>query len=108
MAARATRSAWTDRVLVLYARANGLDVTRFGFSVGRRVGGAVRRNEIKRRLRAVASQTPVDNGWDVVVIARKGATDADFRVLKASLDALLLRAGLRTSFIGAPVSDMGT
>ena len=107
-AVRAARRTWSDRLLVLYTRPNGLDITRFGFSVGRRVGIAVRRNKTKRRLREIASHTQVKDGWDVVVIARKGAADADFSALEISLNALLSKAGIMASAASAPVSRRAT
>ena len=90
----ATRSygrSYSDNLLVLVARPNKLDVTRFGFSVGRRVGKAVVRNKIKRRLREVARLTAVDAGWDLVLIARKGASAAGFKTLGNSAARLFAR-----------------
>ena len=86
--------SWTDRVLVLITRRNGLNVSRFGFTVGRRVGNAVVRNRVKRRLRAVASKSAVSQGWDIVVIARKPAADSAAETLSKSLIGLLNRAGV--------------
>ena len=83
-----------DRRLVLIARANGSDTTRFGFSVSRRLGNAVTRNRIKRRLKSAAYEAPVQGGWDLVVIARQGARSADYWALKQSLDRLLARSGV--------------
>ena len=82
----------SDSLLVLIARPNGLETTRFGFSVGKRVGKAVVRNKIKRSLREIARHSPVEDGWDLVVIARKGSCSADFATLTRSLAALLKRA----------------
>ncbi len=75
-------------------RANGSDTTRFGFSVSRRLGNAVTRNKIKRRLKSAAGKASVQEGWDVVVIARRGAQTADYWTLKRSLDRLLARSGV--------------
>lgn len=86
--------SWADRVLVLITRRNGLNVSRFGFTVGRRVGNAVVRNRVKRRLRAVASKSAVSQGWDIVVIARKPAADSAAEPLSKSLIGLLDRAGV--------------
>jgi ribonuclease P protein component len=91
-AVRGKGRAWSDRLLVLLARRNGLGVTRFGFSVGRRVGGAVVRNRVKRRLKETARVAQVRQGWDLVVVARKDASSADFRKLAHSLTRLLDRA----------------
>jgi len=85
---------WPDRLLVLVARRNGLEVSRVGFSVGRRIGKAVVRNRTKRRLREAARLTPVQEGWDFILIARKDASTADFHTLSRSVMALYRRAGI--------------
>ena len=83
-----------DALLVLIARPNDLDITRFGFSVGKRVGNAVVRNRVKRRLRELARLAPVQDGWDIVLIARQNSSSADFEKLKGSVANLLRRARL--------------
>jgi len=86
----------TTRRLVLCYRPNGGDVPRIGFSVSRRVGGAVVRNRIKRRLRAGMRPlcTVLEPGWDMVVIARQLASQATGPQLSADLDRLLGQAHL--------------
>jgi ribonuclease P protein component len=84
---RLSRSADFDRVyrqgrsqggreLVLHAFPRGdEEPTRLGLSVGRKVGGAVERNRVKRLIReAYAALEPeVQAGHDVVVVARPDA-----------------------------------
>ncbi len=93
-AARRHGRSRSDSLLVLVTRPNDLEVTRFGFSVGRRVGKAIVRNKVKRRLREVARITQVQKGWDLVFIARKGAASTDFHRLRRSTTTLLRRAGV--------------
>ncbi len=86
--------SWSNGALVLVALPNGLGVSRFGFTVGKRVGNAVVRNRIKRRLREVARHSEVARGWDLVVVARGEAASADFHKLGLALTSLLRRAGV--------------
>jgi ribonuclease P protein component len=81
----------------LVALPNELGVSRFGFTVGRRVGNAVARNKVKRRLREVARHSDVADGWDLVVLARKDAASADYRQLGLDMADLLRRARLLES-----------
>ncbi len=85
---------WSDRLLVVRARPNGLEVSRFGFSVGKRLGTAVVRNKIKRRLREAAHLSRAGGGWDLIVTPRGEAATADFRGLKQSMTNLLRRVGV--------------
>jgi len=60
--------------------------------VGKALGRAVVRNRLKRRLREAARALPVVAGWDVVVIGRQAAVDADFATLVRALAELCRRA----------------
>jgi ribonuclease P protein component len=84
----------SSNLLVLRASPNGLSVSRFGFSVSKRVGGAVVRNTMKRRLREILRITPVRSAWDIVIIVRPPAASADFSTLKQTVQTLLSRCNL--------------
>ena len=93
-AVRRRGRSWSNRTLVLVALPNELGVSRFGFTVGRRVGNAVARNKVKRRLREAARQSEITDGWDLVVLARMGAASAGYRQLSVDMADLLRRARL--------------
>ncbi|MBI4233029.1 MAG: ribonuclease P protein component [Chloroflexi bacterium] len=86
--------AYAGPFLALRALPNHLEVSRFGFSVGKGVGKAVVRNRTKRRLREIARQALVKPGWDLVLAARPAAATADFAALRSSAESLLRKAGL--------------
>lgn len=54
-----------------------------GLSVSRKVGGAVRRNRVRRRLREIfrSTRTTLPGGADIVVSARPAAAEAAFEEL---------------------------
>ena len=77
------------------ARPNGLPHTRFALSVGRRVGSAVARNRVKRRLRAILRAGTPRCGYDLVVTARPGSAASGYRELRDDLARCLDGIGLR-------------
>jgi ribonuclease P protein component len=81
------------RLLVVRVRPNGQPASRWGFVAGKAVGGAVRRNGVKRRLREAARSLSLRPGIDIVVGARRPAADASFSELRDALRSLLERAG---------------
>ncbi|OLD53501.1 MAG: ribonuclease P protein component [Armatimonadetes bacterium 13_1_40CM_3_65_7] len=86
----------TGDVAVLYARPNGLPVTRIGISVRRSAGSAVRRNRIRRRVREAIrlERDRVAGGFDVVLVPRIPAADAPFTALREAVRGLLRQAGV--------------
>lgn len=81
-----------NNLLVVRLRPNGTDTTRFGFVAGKAVGGAVVRNRVKRRLRAIADRLESKPGLDIVAGARRDAAEASFQQLERALVTLLRRA----------------
>jgi len=67
---------------------------RVGFVTSRRVGGAVLRNRVRRRLREIVRQDQhgLRKGIWLVVIARPGAAEAEFAALKKEWRRLARRA----------------
>jgi len=88
---------WAGREIVVKAMPNGLESSRYGFTVSRHVGKAVVRNRVKRLLREIVRQTPLQPGWDIIFIARAPAAGADYMNLEKSVRELLFRAGI---FVG--------
>jgi ribonuclease P protein component len=79
-----------------------LEMTRFGLSTGRKLGGAVVRNRVRRRLREVlrAMAPSFQPGWDVLIIARPAILDTDHKTLVGALGRLLQRGGV----LGGPTA----
>lgn len=77
---------------LVLARPNDRGVSRFGLSVRSSLGGAVVRNRIKRRIRAILqrARAQVPTGWDIVVQPRSGqVAQAAFATLQGELTHLL-------------------
>ena len=88
--------SWQRRLLTLCAVHNGLQQSRFGFSVSRRIGNAVVRNRVKRRLRAAVRLRldRVSAGQDLVFVARRGISRASYMRVERAVENLLQEAGL--------------
>lgn len=91
-------SGYVDSYLVLYARKNRTDGNRVGITVSKKLGKAHVRNRMRRRLREVyrLNESKFRHGWDIVVVARSRAVDAEFERLTKSYLALAKKAGILT------------
>jgi len=87
-------STWVSNLVVMRSLPNGLTLSRYGFSISRRVGKAVTRNRVRRRWREILRPMPLKPGWDIIIIARPLAATADYATLRKSVVGLLSRAQL--------------
>ena len=73
-----------------------IKVNRIGLTVTKKLGGAVIRNRVRRRLREVyrLSEARFMPGWDMVVVARSRCIKADFAALTNAYLSLAEKAGV--------------
>ena len=87
-----------NRLVTLLALPNGLEHNRYGVIVSKRVGKAVTRNLVKRRLREVLRELDrvgsTAPGFDLALIVRPVAAGATFAELRDAVIGLLRRAAL--------------
>ena len=86
--------------LVLYCRKNGTQGSRFGITAGTKLGHAVVRNKVRRRLREIyrLNEDRLLPGYDIVVVARvravhSGYADLEKQFLRLAKKLQLLRSG---------------
>jgi ribonuclease P protein component len=82
-------------ILLVNPRNDGDARIRAGYTVTKKIGGAVVRNRMKRRFRALAQALfPIFGlaGADHVLIGRDGGVERDFAVLRADLERALAKA----------------
>jgi ribonuclease P protein component len=82
--------------LVLYARKNREGINRVGITVSKKLGKAHIRNRIRRRLREIyrLNEEKFLPGWDIVLVGRSKALDADFAAMTKSFLSLAAKAGI--------------
>jgi ribonuclease P protein component len=90
------RRSASDSWLIVYACPNGLAYSRLGLSVSRKVGGAVRRNRLRRLYREAyrLSRADLPTGLDLVLIPRT-SEEPPLEGLKASLVRLVRQVARR-------------
>jgi ribonuclease P protein component len=92
---------FNDPLLVLRTLPNELPHNRYGFVVSKRVGGAVVRNRVRRRLQEIVMATASADGYDLVLSAKVATVGATFQELTASVRRLYAKGGLLADEAGS-------
>jgi ribonuclease P protein component len=82
-------------VLLVRLRGDGDSAIRYGITVTKKIGGAVVRNRMKRRFRALAAELLPERGLpgaDHILIGRAGGVERDFGLLRTELVKALGKA----------------
>lgn len=87
----------SNALVTLRYAPNDLSLPRCGFSVSKRLGGAVTRNRVKRLLGEAARKLVPQTGHDLILIARSEAAGASYREVEEAVADVLRRAGLLAS-----------
>ena len=91
----AAKRAIVHPLMVLYTRPSQ-GGRRIGFSVSKKLGGAVQRNRIKRRLREAcrARAHVLKSGFDAIIVARTRLQQASYQEILSTVGELFRKAGL--------------
>ena len=89
-------SGQANSYLVLYARKNRTGTNRVGITVSKKLGHAVVRNRVRRRLREAyrLNESRFQPGWDIVVVARSRCISASFQDFVNAYLTLANKAGI--------------
>ena len=89
-------TSYAHPLIVLMKCKNNLKQVRMGVMVNKSIGGAVVRNRCKRQIRSLFDGylDRIENGWDLLIIARQPIGRADYSSMKSTLQDLLCKAEL--------------
>lgn len=87
---------YSSDCLILYVRKNRLDQNRLGVTVSKKVGKAVVRNRVRRRIKESYREieSRISASYDFVVVARGKAAECDYKKIRSALIYLMRKAGL--------------
>ena len=81
---------------MLYVLPNRDGLSRVGYTVSAKLGNAVTRNRIRRRLREIYRLNGIKPGQDLVIVARSKCVEASYQEIEKAYLELLCKLNLLT------------
>ena len=80
-----------NNFFILYMKENNLNYNRFGIAISKKLGKAVFRNKIKRRIRNLIKENILlfSKSYDYIIMIRRGKDNYNYQILKKELQSLL-------------------
>ena len=87
--------------VVVYCRRNRAAGNRLGLTVSTKIGGAVQRNRVRRRLKEIyrLNEEKLTPGYDIVIVARVKSRYVGYHELETSVLALFRKLGITTGMV---------
>lgn len=79
---------------LVFIEYNTNDIYHFGISVSKKIGNAVTRNKIKRRIKAIIDQYSYKNNFNCIIIVRKSILNSDFAKMKKDLHKIVYKLNI--------------
>ena len=79
---------------IIYLEKNNDSIYHFGFSVSKKICNAVGRNKIKRQIKNILDKNIYQNGFNCIIIVRKGILDKSFNEISIELNECLSKLNI--------------
>ena len=85
-----------SQYVAVYFKPSGTEFNRLGITVSGKIGGAVARNRIRRRLKEIyrLNEKNLKPGFDIVIAARRKCISANYNEIEASVMAVFRKLNL--------------
>lgn len=88
--------SYANKYLIMYIKKNGTDTLRLGVSVSKKVGNSIVRHRLARLIREAfrLNCEKIKSGYDIVVIARAGLKDKNYKETESAMIHLFKLHGI--------------
>ena len=85
-----------SQCVVVYCRRTGRNENRIGFTVSTKIGGAVQRNRVRRRLKEIyrLNEEKLSHGYDIVIVARVRSRYIGYHEMESSVLSLFRKLNI--------------
>jgi ribonuclease P protein component len=85
-----------SQFVAIYCLQNGSSLNRLGITASAKIGGAVQRNRVRRRLKEIyrINESGMVLGYDIVIVARKRSVDSNYQELESSVLSLFRKLSI--------------
>lgn len=70
---------------IIFIEKTDKQIYKFGLSVGKKIGNAVRRNKVKRQLKSIISEKDYEKGFNCIIIVGKGINEKKYSEIRKNL-----------------------
>lgn len=84
------------KLVILVYNPNNENISRFAVVASKKIGNAVTRNRVRRRIKACIQEnwTNIEPGWDFVFYSRNAIVEAEYHEIGNAIKHLLIEAGV--------------
>ncbi len=70
---------------IIYLERTNDDIYKFGISVGKKIGNAVRRNKVKRQIKSIIDKNNYQNNFNCIIIVGRGINEKNYSEIEKDL-----------------------
>ena len=70
---------------IIYLERTNDDIYKFGISVGKKIGNAVRRNKVKRQIKSIIDKNNYQNNFNCIIIVGRGINEKNYNEIEKDL-----------------------